>query len=133
MNEPVLSRLQQLMTIREDVENLGRPGPWHPAADWLDGGTHLILLLDVPGVNPDSLALEEEGSTVTVSGEREAAEHLLQGERASGVFTRTLSFPEEVLPRTGQANLSQGVLTVRFEKKHPTIDVSSQAEELKDG
>lgn len=129
MNEPVLKRLQQLMTIREGVENLGRPGPWHPNADWVDGGTHLLLLLDVPGVNPDSLALEEEGSTVTVSGERGGPDHLLQGERGSGVFSRTFTFPEEVLPQTGEANLAQGVLTVRFEKRHPTIDVSSHTEE----
>lgn len=128
MNEPVLSRLQQLMTIREDVENLGRPGPWHPPADWVDGGTHLLLLLDVPGVNLESLSLAEEGETVTITGEREPADHLLSAERPSGPFLRTLTFPQEVLPQTGQASLKQGVLTVQFEKKHPTIDVCCESE-----
>lgn len=126
MNEPVLSRLQQLMTIREGVENLGQPGRWHPAADWVDSGTHLLLLLDVPGVNLDSLALEEQGNTVTVSGERDAPEHVLSAERPSGTFSRALHFPQDVLPQTGQASVKNGVLTVQFEKKHPTIDVICQ-------
>lgn len=129
MNEPVLNRLQQLMTIREGVENLGQPGPWHPAADWVDGGTHLLLLLDVPGVNVDTLALEEEEETVTVSGERDTPPHRLAAERPSGPFSRTLTFPQDVLPQTGQASVKNGVLTVQFEKKHPTIDVACQSEQ----
>ena len=128
MNEPVLSRLQQLMTIREGVENLGQPGPWHPATDWVDDGTHLLLLLDVPGVNVETLALEEQGDTVTVTGEREAPAHALSAERPSGTFSRTLIFPQQVLPQTGQASVKNGVLTVQFEKKHPTIDVACQSE-----
>ena len=36
MDKPVLARLQHLMTLREEVETLGRPGPWQPAADWQD-------------------------------------------------------------------------------------------------
>ena len=128
MNEPVLSRLQQLMTIREGVENLGQPGPWHPAADWVDNGTHLLLLLDVPGVNIDTLTLEEQGDTVTITGERATPEHTLSTERPSGSFNRALTFPEEVLPQTGQASVKNGVLTVQFEKKHPTIDVACQTE-----
>lgn len=128
MNEPVLSRLQQLMTIREGVENLGQPGAWHPAADWVDAGTHLLLLLDVPGANVESLALEEQGDTVTVTGERSIPEHRLSAERPGGTFTRKLTFPQEVLPQTGQATVKNGVLTVQFEKKHPTIDVTCQTE-----
>lgn len=127
-HRPVLARLQQLMTLREEVETLSQAGDWVPAADWIDAGTHLHLLLDVPGVNPQSLHLSEEGSEVTVSGERERpAQVLLQG-RPSGAFSRTLSFPEEVVPQTGEASLQAGVLTVRFEKVHPTIDVAVAVE-----
>ena len=127
MDDLVLGRLQQLMTIREGVENLTAPLPWTPAADWVDEGTHLLLLLDVPGVNPESLALSEEGETVTVSGERPAPSALLSSERPQGSFTRTLTVPEDILPQTAQAQLLGGVLSVRFEKRHPTIDVSSRS------
>ena len=129
MDKPVLARLQHLMTLREEVETLGQGGPWTPPADWQDAGTHLLLLLDVPGVLPDSLALQEEGGTVTVSGERPQPARLLSSERPGGTFSRALTFPDEVLPQTGEASLAAGVLTVRFEKKHPTIDVIGEPQE----
>ncbi|MDV6374505.1 Hsp20/alpha crystallin family protein [Deinococcus arenicola] len=127
MNEPVLARLQHLMTLREEVETLSS-GPWTPAADWADGDTHLTLYLDVPGIDPERLEMHEEDGTLTVAGERAAPEGLhssplLSTERPSGVFRRTLVFPREVLPQSGEAHLAGGVLTVRFQKKHPTIDV----------
>ncbi|MBX8464636.1 MULTISPECIES: Hsp20/alpha crystallin family protein [unclassified Deinococcus] len=125
MNEPVLARLQHLMTLREEVETLTGTGPWIPSADWADADTHLILYLDVPGVNPDTLELLEEDDTVTVAGQRDETHRLLRGERPAGTFRRTLTFPEDVLPQTGQASLAGGVLCVRFEKKHPTINVQS--------
>jgi HSP20 family protein len=135
MNEPVLARLQQLMTLREEVETLGAGGPWTPPADWVDEDTHLRLLLDVPGVDPERLELQEEGGSVTVAGRRDSAGegdsagHLLSAERPGGTFTRTLAFPEAVVPQSGQASLSAGVLSVRFEKRHPTIDVNASGPE----
>ncbi|SEJ00436.1 HSP20 family protein [Deinococcus reticulitermitis] len=125
-NEPVLARLHHLMALREQVETLGQTGPWVPAADWRDADTHLELLLDVPGVDPESLALHEDGQQVTVSGERPGPAQLLRAERPSGPFSRTFTFPEAVCPNSGQAHLGGGVLTVRFEKKCPTIDVESE-------
>ncbi|WP_291424583.1 Hsp20/alpha crystallin family protein [Deinococcus sp.] len=133
MDELVLGRLQHLMTIREGVENLSRPLVWTPAADWIDEGTHLLLLLDVPGVEADSLALSEGLHEVTLSGQRRApaysSNHLISAERPQGTFSRTLAFPEEVVPQTGEAQLQHGVLSVRFEKKHPTIDVIGQPQD----
>lgn len=129
MNEPVLARLQQLMTLREEVETLGSGSPWTPPADWVDEDTHLLLLLDVPGVDPGSLELEEEGPNVTVAGRRDLPARRLGAERPGGTFARTLRFPEPVVPQSGQAHLAGGVLQVRFEKLHPTIDVdASEAE-----
>ncbi|GMA14965.1 Hsp20/alpha crystallin family protein [Deinococcus metallilatus] len=123
MNEPVFARLQHLMTLREEVETLGLGGPWTPPADWVDQGTHLLLLLDVPGVDAGTLELHEEGGSVTIAGRREMPERALSAERPGGTFTRTLPFPEAVIPQSGQASLNAGVLSVRFEKRHPTIDV----------
>lgn len=111
------------MTLREEVETLSQAGDWVPAADWRDADTHLELIVDVPGVDPERLHLSEEGNEVTVSGERFRPEQLLLQGRPSGTFSRTFTFPEEVVPQSGEATLQSGVLTVRFEKVHPTIDV----------
>lgn len=128
MNEPVLARLQQLMTLREEVETLEGSVPWTPPADWVDGDTYLTLLLDVPGVDPDRLELHEDGDTVTIAGRRDAPYPTLHAERPAGTFTRTLRFPQPVVPQSGQASLNAGVLSVRFEKRHPTIDVNALTE-----
>ena len=129
MNEPVLARLQHLMTLREEVESLAGVGPWTPAADWCDGDTHLELHLDVPGVQPGSLELLEEGDTVTVAGQRPEGTRLLHAERPTGTFRRTFTFPEPVLAQSGQATLSGGILVVKFEKRHPTINVPVRGED----
>ncbi|WP_034409164.1 Hsp20/alpha crystallin family protein [Deinococcus murrayi] len=126
MNEPVLARLRQLMNLREEVETLGTLGAWTPPADWVDEDTHLRLLLDVPGVDPQSLEMQEEDGAVTVAGRRDVPLRLLSGERPGGTFRRTLPFPEAVVPGSGEAQLTAGVLSVRFEKRHPTIDVPSE-------
>ncbi len=114
------------MTLREEVETLGTLGAWTPPADWVDEDTHLRLLLDVPGVDPESLEMHEEGGAVTVAGRREAPARLLHGERPGGTFRRTLTFPEAVVPGSGEAQLAAGVLSVRFEKRHPTIEVTTR-------
>lgn len=122
MNEPVLARLNNLMALREEVEQLGTAFPWEPAADWHDLGTHLLLVMDVPGLDAEHLELLEEGDDLTIAGERgEVLDgELLSRERPEGRFVRTLSFPVPVRSGSAEASLSGGVLKVRFEKQRKT-------------
>ncbi len=122
MNEPVLARLNNLMALREEVEQLGTAFPWEPAADWHDLGTHLLLVMDVPGLDAEHLELLEEGEDLTIAGERgEVLDgELLSRERPGGRFVRTLSFPVPVRSGSAEASLSGGVLKVRFEKQRKT-------------
>ena len=122
MNEPVLARLNNLMDLREEVEQIGTAFPWEPAADWLDQGTHLLLVMDVPGLDADHLELAEEGSELTIAGERgdTPSGELLSRERPDGRFLRTLTFPDAVVPGSAEASLNSGVLSVRFEKQRKT-------------
>lgn len=122
MEKPALNRLKHLMQLREEVEELNEHHPWLPPADWCDGGTYLELLLDVPDMTQDSLQLSYDEEQVYVSGERQTTGHFIQKERPTGRFSRTFRFPEEVLTENTTAHLGHGVLRIRFEKKHPTID-----------
>ena len=130
MKEPTLARLQQLMTVREEAEALsqGEARGFVPLADWLDEGSTLTLLLDVPAVEPGTLEMQEDGGVLTVAGERASlppeAGRLLLSERRAGRFSRTLAFPEAVVPGSGEASLQAGVLRVQFRKQHPTIDAT---------
>ncbi len=115
------------MTVREEAEGVldaGTEYGFAPAADWRDEGAHLTLLLDIPGVEASTLELQEDGDQLTISGQRRAEEagRPLLSERRTGPFTRTLQFPEAVRAGSGEASLHAGVLRVRFDKLHPTID-----------
>lgn len=124
IREPVLARIHKVMQLREEVETLGVGGEYQPAADWQDDGEYLTLLLDVPGCTAETLHLEHEEDAVTVSGKRsEAQSRLVHRERRTGAFSRRLPFPESVVVESAQAGLQAGVLSVRFEKVHKTIDV----------
>ncbi len=128
MDKPVLARLQKVMQLREEVETLASGGPFAPDADWLSSGTHLTLMVDVPGCAPESLTLEDDGEAVTLSGERGAVpedQESLHRERRTGRFSRRLSFPELVVAQSGEASLVSGVLSVRFEKVNKTIEAHS--------
>ncbi len=131
MDKPVLARLHKVMQLREEVETVTFGGPYLPDADWLDSGTHLTLIADVPGCPLDSLVLEDDGEAVTLSGERNALpgdQEIMHRERRTGRFSRRLPFPEAVVKESGEASLVSGVLSVRFEKVHKTI----QAQEWED-
>ncbi|MBB6096734.1 HSP20 family protein [Deinobacterium chartae] len=125
MNELSLERLNTLMKLRQEVENLEVGGPWSPAADWLETDTHLILLMDLPGVDPESLEVEESEEGLTLAGAREQLDlegEVLGRERPQGSFTRSLELPREIVPGSGEARLRNGVLVLRLEKRHKTIN-----------
>ena len=130
MDKPVLARLNRVMQLREEVETLASGGPYAPDADWLSSGTHLTLVTDVPGCLPESLTLEDDGEAVTLSGERSDLpddQEALYRERRTGRFTRRLPFPVAVVPQSGEASLVAGVLSVRFEKVHKTIEAHPES------
>ncbi|AWN23115.1 heat-shock protein [Deinococcus irradiatisoli] len=131
MDKPVLARLHKVMQLREEVETLASGGPFAPDADWLDSGTHLTLIADVPGCSLESLMLEDDGEAVTLSGERLAlpeSRGVLHRERRTGRFSRRLPFPVAVVSHSGEASLVSGVLSVRFEKVHKTIEAQEWEE-----
>jgi HSP20 family protein len=80
-----------------------------------------VISAVVPGLNPDDLQVEVLGTTVTLRGEiiapslDEKASVLLQ-ERAFGKFSRTLTLPAEVEGAKAEANVENGVLTLRLPK-----------------
>ena len=125
MNEPVIARLNTLMQLREEVESLSTGGLWEPAADWLETDEQLVLLMDAPGTDASGFDLSEDGDSLTVRGRRledGPSGQLIERGRPGPVFERRLRFPREVVAGSGQASLRAGVLTIRFEKRHKTIE-----------
>jgi HSP20 family protein len=87
----------------------------------LASGEDYVISAAVPGLKAEDLHLEVLGDTVTLRGELptpEVAEtdQWLLRERRAGKFSRTLTLPTEVDGSQAEANVENGVLTVRLPK-----------------
>ena len=91
----------------------------------------------VPGVKAEELNIEAEGNTVKISGELIAPAlsadekvQTLRSEIGFGKFSRAFEMPEEIDADKIDANLDNGVLTVRVPKaetvKPRTIKVQAK-------
>lgn len=120
--------IERLQTIRQQLDELSRRfasqealGEWVPAVDVIDEGTQFRILVDVPGVKNDDLELKEEGQTITLAGIRHPQRGVFyRQERASGLFRRTLTLPEAIVPGSAQASLKGGVLELVLQKARKT-------------
>ncbi|MGH8868849.1 MAG: Hsp20/alpha crystallin family protein [Actinomycetes bacterium] len=91
-------------------------------------GDHYVLLLDLPGVDPGSVDLTVENSTLTVRAERTARPdqgvQYLVSERPTGTFSRQLQLGEGLDAEAISATYDAGVLAV-------TIPVAEKAKPRK--
>lgn len=91
----------------------------------------LQVQADLPGVLPEHLSIQVENGVVRIRGER--AHELAEGykavrrERVAGRFERSFNLPEGLDGEHAEAELANGVLTLRFpllpERKPRVIDV----------
>lgn len=98
-------------------------GPrWLPAASVQEFDHELVLVVELPGVEEDSLEIALENNVLTISGEkRETRDTESKGkyhvlERTFGAFRRTFRLPGTVRAETISAELENGLLTVRLPK-----------------
>jgi len=74
----------------------------------------------IPGVSHEDINIEVVEDTVTIEGEikveRSQEDHYLLSERPSGKFRRVINLPQDVDADGTEAELKNGVLTVRVPK-----------------
>jgi HSP20 family protein len=100
-----------------DLEPVG----WSPAIDVFETPTELVLVAELPGVEPSSIDLSVTGNVLTLKGEKPAVD-VVEGsgtvrERQFGAFHRQVTLPNEVNFEGTQADAKNGVLRVRLPKK----------------
>lgn len=117
---------RQLLDFRRDVDELlerffgHRRSPDSRAANrlpiecYVEGG-NLIVLADVPGIDPKQIEVTVEGDVLVVRGKREARrdeEHrnFISRELRYGAFERRISIPPGIEPESVTARHSNGVL-----------------------
>jgi HSP20 family protein len=78
-----------------------------------------VLTAMIPGVSADDLNIQVANETVTIQGEIKSAEEkgdYLLRERPTGNFSRVLTLPDELDAAKAEADVTNGVLTLRIPK-----------------
>jgi HSP20 family protein len=121
-------RLNRLLDEAQLGEGLGvgepTSGPFCPAADLFETDHELVVILEIPGADADSIELKLQGDTLRIAGRIQPSGsgepgRYLRLERAHGAFFRDFKLPLGLLQGTPRAELERGVLTVRLEKHPP--------------
>lgn len=97
---------------------------WAPAVDILETGSAYVLLVDVPGVDPEGIDIQMENGVLSIKGERKpgATEHeaYKRSERPRGTFYRRFSLPEATDADRIGAKCRNGVLEISIPKQQKT-------------
>ncbi len=93
---------------------------WAPPLDVWETVGELVYAFDLPGIPDETIAVDLEEGTLTVSGSRERAEmedgRFFRYERPFGEFTRSVALPEGTGEGEAQAHYANGVLEVHIQK-----------------
>lgn len=92
-----------------------------PAINIYQQDDAILLMAEVPGVEPDSLELTVLNDSVSLKGRREEKDipennRFYRRERPQGPFARTVTLPAAINSDSVKAQYIDGVLTVRMEK-----------------
>jgi HSP20 family protein len=142
-------RMQELMgldpfeALNQWFTGAGREGgaTFVPSFEVKETKDAFIFKADLPGVEEKDLEITLTGDRITVSGRRESEkreenERFYAFERSYGSFSRAFTLPEGVNPDAVNAELKNGVLTIKLPKRPEMqpkrITVGSSTGEKKD-
>jgi HSP20 family protein len=124
--DPVFERLERQMD--DLVERIfRRPASatyrraWAPHVDVYDKDDEFVAVLELAGVDADTVTIEIEGETVAITGQRASTSppgcaDYLQLEIPFGEFERVLMLPTGVDAELATARFDDGLLTVHLPK-----------------
>lgn len=129
MRRPRQTPVADLAALQRDVDGLferlraaerqARPAgaeAWSPAIDVYECGDAVVVVAEVPGLAPESLALHVEGNELVLRGERRvhkpASGSWLCVERPHGRFERRVALEAAFDGQRIEARLKDGLLVV---------------------
>jgi HSP20 family protein len=97
------------------------PAAWTPMIDVIETPSEVVIMAELPGVDPATIDLSVTGNVLSLRGEKQSAE-IPEGsgtlrERVFGTFHRQVNLPGEVNFDGVQAEARDGVLKVRLPKQ----------------
>jgi HSP20 family protein len=107
---------------REVSRSFEGAAAWTPAVDIFEDKESIQVRAELPGVKTEDVKVDVENNILTLRGERkleheDKKDHYHRVERFYGAFTRQFMLPRTVDAEQIDAQLKEGVLTVRLPKK----------------
>ncbi len=97
--------------------------PFFPRVDISENDTEIMLVADLPGVDPQNIEIDVRDSRVKISGfvdKEKSGDMTHRYERSHGEFEREFSLPSKVKEDGVKARYKDGVLTVILPKSEDT-------------
>lgn len=115
-----MSERNELQTTNRSAESQAQERPVPPAVDIFEDAGGITLLADMPGVTRDRLDVRLDGDTLAIEGrvDLDAPPDMraLWAEVSVPRFRRTFTLSRELDANRIEANLKDGVLTLRVPK-----------------
>ncbi|MBP1748824.1 MAG: heat shock protein Hsp20 [Deltaproteobacteria bacterium] len=99
---------------------------WLPPVDIVDTAKDITVIMDIPAIDPDKVAVTVLEDTLTIEGERKQEQEFkdrdyYRSERIHGFFSRTIALPDNVIGEKASASYKDGVLTIKMPKSHKEL------------
>ncbi len=94
---------------------------WRPLVDVYETADSIFVMVDLPGVKKDNVAVEAKDNVLIIKGERRVNETVDQDgyfrkERSCGNFFRSLTFQDTIDPSKIKARFKDGELKIAIQK-----------------
>jgi len=111
-----------LLRISDSFVPVAAQRRFAPAVDVVEDNTAIVMKAELPGLSADDVHVEIDQGLLTLRGERKAEtgaakEGYRRTERSYGAFSRSFYLPETVDATAIEAELKDGLLTVRLPKR----------------
>lgn len=103
-----LSKLKHMLNTVAD---------WIPEIDVIQDGKKVVVKADLPGIQPDNVAVSVKGDTLIISGKRHEEKETKKkdyavSERSYGEFLRRIALPIGAMVKSIDATYKDGVLEI---------------------
>lgn len=118
---PLFGRLTH--EIPQEERQAMRAIDWAPTVDIAEEDSAYLVTAELPEVKKEDAKVAIENGVLTISGERKKETEEKNGrryhriERSYGSFMRSFSLPDDADPSRVTANMKDGVLHVKIEKR----------------
>ncbi|OPY02756.1 MAG: Spore protein SP21 [Syntrophorhabdus sp. PtaB.Bin047] len=98
-----------------------READWLPSVDVVETKGDIVVIMDIPAIDPAEVNITILEDKLTVEGERKrdkkfSEEEYCRSERVHGSFLRSVQLPGDVIGEKASATYTGGVLTITMPK-----------------